>query len=614
MLWFSNFTIFVILLILLKTSRSQTRDDQYHECLRPCVNEVSSKKLCRYDFFVSELPTTISTRNESTIKGESVISNQVTLLGSFLGINGKSPGPRIEICLGDTIEVFLYNRLGSQELSLHWHGLQQKGSSHMDGVSMVTQCSILPFGGFRYKLKPKAAGTYMYYAYLVSQQGDGVYGSLTVRGPQDDPSLERILLLSSRPPTLLSWHSHLHPPTPSELLLNGQSNGTVLEVDRDRQYLLRLINANAYNCPVRLSISGHDFRVVAVDSNSIQSVTGRHIVAYPGERFDIFVETNQPSGKYLIDIKGLQECRNLRQEAFIFYNDAKLESTVMKDQELLKIDDDAIVNKGFNCHEITKNFICALDLKGSKETLAEIDTNDVIYIPFDVNAFPSVTDEMTDNRYHIYGCAFYPAYLSTNEEGIRVAQINGMSFKYPSSPLLSQPENISEESICSLETRSQECADTPLFCECIQIIEVPPRKSIEIVLIDEGFGGNVSHIFHIHGYNASVVGRNSFEQAITKDEIMDLDRNGKLHRNLINPPRKDSFVVPNKGYVILRLFTDNLGYWLWEARSTAISPGTFGSGMQFLLKVGNRESFVPVPLDFPTCGNNKRPDMVFETN
>lgn len=54
------------------------------------------------------------------------------------------------------------------------------------------------------------------------------------------------------------------------------------------------------------------------------------------------------------------------------------------------------------------------------------------------------------------------------------------------SPLLSQPENIPEESICSLETRSEECADTPLFCECIHVIEVPPRKNIDIILIDEG--------------------------------------------------------------------------------------------------------------------------------
>lgn len=57
---------------------------------------------------------------------------------------------------------------------------------------------------------------------LVSQQGDGVYGSLTVRGPQNDRSLERILLLSSRPSIPLSRYSYLYPPTPRELLLNGQ--------------------------------------------------------------------------------------------------------------------------------------------------------------------------------------------------------------------------------------------------------------------------------------------------------------------------------------------------------------------------------------------------------
>lgn len=174
-----------------------------------------------------------------------------------------------------------------------------------------------------------------------------------------------------------------------------------------------------------------------------------------------------------------------------------------------------------------------------------------------------------------------------------------MSFKYPTSPLLSQPENTAEESVCSLEKRSKECADTPLFCECIRMIEVSPNKNVDIVLIDQGksskrfifivqvhcffiffsffpspffffsysnfdssnsgFGGNVSYTFHIHGYNASVLGRGSFGRAITKEEVMLLDRRKQLPRNFLNPPRKDSFVVPNKGYLILRLFTDNLG-------------------------------------------------------
>ncbi|KZC07190.1 Putative laccase-17, partial [Dufourea novaeangliae] len=548
---FENFLVLVVSLISLGASTSQTQDGDYHECLRPCADESSSKKLCRYEFFVSELPAVISERNCSKIVDESVIGHEGIPRNRYLGINGKSPGPRIEVCHGDTIEVLLYNRLGSEELSLHWHGLQQKGSAHMDGVPMVTQCAVLPFGGFRYKLKPESVGTYFYHAHLVSQQGDGVYGSLTVRGPQDDPSLERILLLSSRPPTPLSRYSHLHPPTPTELLLNGQSKELTLKVDHGGRYLLRLINANAYNCPVRLSISGHDFRVVAADGNVVQPVTGRHIVLFPGERYDVTIEANQPAGKYLVDMRGLQDCQKLQQTAHIFYNDAEIDSAVIKDEEPLKINDDKIAKNGYNC---------------------------------------------------------------TNQDGVRIAQINGMSFKYPSSPLLSQPENTPDELICSLEKRSQQCVDTPLFCECVQMIEVSPKRNVEIILIDQGFGGNASHGFHVHGYSASIVGRGSFDRPVTKEEIMYMNYDRKLHRNLVDPPQKDSFVVPNKGYVILRLFTDNLGYWLWEARSTAISPGTYGPGMQFLLKVGSRESFVPVPLNFPTCGNNKHPDMVFENN
>ncbi|CAD1479322.1 unnamed protein product [Heterotrigona itama] len=757
----------------------------------------------------------------------------------------------------------------------------------MDGVPMVTQCSILPFGGFRYKLKPENIGTYIYYAHIddqvkydnfvvlkcrnvesevwqkiivhlrgdpVSQQGDGVYGLLTVRGPQNDRSLERIFLLSSRPSIPLSRYSYLYPPTPRELLLNGQSNGSILRVHYGTKYFLRLVNANAYNCPVLLSISGHDFRVLAIDGNPVEPTMGRHIVSFPGiddawnesetndtrlgmewtrdktlellreyqqrrvlwdwnargyrdrakrkraiqelaeilccntleiekkitnlkcqysrevhkiqnsrdtatgpddvykveevtsklqeeyivsdidpesitfidcneetngsgtgslnaslsedaeesscsslkaynggslqdhcspscdldeseqaklevvtaderkrtkeefakfaesiavqlaeipdsysrsvaklrinqilfeaeigvyaqtrERFDVIVEANQPPGKYHVDIEGLLDCQNLRQEAFILYDNTKPESAVIKDDKLLKINDYAIANKGHGCHEISKNFICALDLKGSKE-VETINSNEVIYIPFDVNAFSYFTDEMSDYKYNFYGCPFYPSDLSTKKEGAKIAQINRMSFKYPMSPLLSQPENVPEEAICSFEKRSKECADTPLFCECVHMIEVPPKKNIDIVLIDEGFGGNVSHTFHIHGYNASVLGKDSFQRAIIKEEIILLDRNKQLHRNFLNPPQKDSFVVPNKGYVILRLFTDNLGYWLWEARSTAISPRISRPVMQFLLKVGSRESFLPVPLDFPTCGSNKHPDMVFETN
>ncbi|XP_024876428.1 uncharacterized protein LOC112457522 [Temnothorax curvispinosus] len=822
---------------------------------------------------------------------------------SLLAINGKSPGPAIQVCLGDTIEVLVYNKFGSDELALHWHGIRQKDSNYMDGVPMITQCPILPFGGFRYKITPESAGTYFYHAHSVSQQGDGVYGSLTVRGPwardkdvededeDEDLSLERTLLLSSRPPTPLTRHASLStPPTPAELLVNGQARQVVVRVKHGSRYLLRLINANAHDCPILLSAHGHSLRILAADGNPVQSMTGTHVVLFPGTHHglwdgldtsgtrvgmewtrdktlellreyqqrrvlwdwnargyrdrqkrkraiqelaeilscntlevekkitnlkcqysrevhkiqnsrdaatgpdDVYVskwfafkamqflqfgtrryskrkkkvneepklqeeyivsdidpesitfmdcneETNgsgtgsfnaslsedaedaeessssslmkamelyngslpsqdsssadldesgqtkleprapdakeqkktkeeftkfgesiavqlaeipdsysrsvaklrinqilfeaeigiyaqthrerldgilmavQARGKYALDIQGLGECRNLRQEAYIFYKDATLDSHAIRTTDADNLDEQSfkIAESGHDCHRISKNVICSLDLKSTKLSQLEEKADETIYVPFDVNTFSFFTDEMTDTSYNFYISRYYPAYLSLKKGAIRIPQINGVSFKYPPSPILSQPENTLEKSVCSLDKLSSECADTPLFCECLQLLQVPPRKTIEIILINKGFGGNASYTFHLHGYNASIIGRENFEQPLTKDEIISLDLNGKIRRNLVNPVRKDTFVVPNKGYIILRFYTDNLGYWLWEARSTALYPPLLGPGMQFLMRVGLRQNLPLVPIDFPSCGNNKGMDLIFES-
>ncbi|KYN42603.1 Laccase-1 [Trachymyrmex septentrionalis] len=805
----------------------------------------------------------------------------------------------------------------------------------MDGVPMITQCPILPFGGFRYKITPESTGTYFYHAHSVSQQGDGVYGSLVVRGLQDDDlSRERTLVFSSRSSVPLTRlrHASLSPPTPDELLVNGQAQQAIVRVKHGFRYLLRLINANAHDCPISLSAHGHSLEILAADGNPVQSMTGTHVVLFPGTRQprrlplgltwttslnrlfararrdiseetffyvvapthcifrpevyllhvqplghgltssetrdagmewtrdktlellreyqqrrvlwdwnargyrdrtkrkraiqelaeilscntlevekkitnlkcqysreihkiqnsrdaatgpdDVYVskwfafkamqflqfgtrryskrkkkveeepklqeeyivsnidpesitfmdyneETNgsgtgsfnaslsedaeesssssmkamelyngslpsqngleseqmklelrppdekeqkktkeefakfgesiavqlaeipdsysrsvaklrinqilfeaeigiyaqtrerldgilmaeQAIGKYALDIQGLRECRNLHQEAYIFYENAALDSYTIRTTNNNNFDEQSfkIAENGHHCHRILKNVICSLDLKNAKLSQLEEKADETIYVPFDANTFSFFTDEMTDNSYNFYISRYYPAYLSLQKGAIRIPQINGMSFKYPPSPILSQPENTLEKSVCSLDKRSKECADTLLFCECLQLLQVPPRKTIEIILINKGFGGNASYTFHLHGYNASVVARESFEQPLTKDDIISLDFNGKIHRNLVNPVQKDTFVVPNKGYIILRFYTDNLGYWLWEARSTAVYPPLLGPGMQFLMRVGLQRNLPLVPIDFPSCGNKKGIDMIFES-
>ncbi|CAL1689104.1 unnamed protein product [Lasius platythorax] len=605
--------VFIFVFCPISVLCSRTFDDDYHECARPCSDETFSRKTCVYQFFVTESHSAISFCDKIEKDDISTCTNIISTK-SFLTINGRSPGPAIQICLGDTIEVLVYNKLRSDELTFHWHGIRQKDLNYMDGVPMITQCPILPFNGFRYKINPESAGTYFYHAHSVSQQGDGVYGSLTVRGPRDNASLERILVLSSRSPTPLTQQTLLYPPTPDKLLVNGQARDVFVRVKHGFSYLLRLINANVYNCPILLSAHGHSLQVLAADGNPVQSMTGTHVVLFPGERLDCILMAEQTIGKYAFDIQGLRDCRNLRHEAYIFYEDfTRLNSYAIKaaadslDEQAFKI-----IESGHHCHRISKNIICSLDLKSTKLSQLEEKADETIYVPFDTNAFSFFTDEMTDNSYNFYISKHYPAYLSLEKGARKISQINGMSFKYPPSPILLQPENTLEDSICTLDKRSSNCADTPLFCECLQMVQVSSWKTIEIVLIDEGFGGDVSHTFHLHGYNASIVGQESFERPITKDEIISLDRDRRIHRNLVNPVEKDTFVVPNKGYVILRFYTDNLGYWLWEARSTAIHPQLLGPGMQFVMKVGLDRNLPLVPIDFPSCGNNKGIDLIFE--
>lgn len=67
-------------------------------------------------------------------------------------INRMLPGPSIQVCLGDEIQVRLHNHLHMSEgTSIHWHGITQRGTPFMDGVSQITQCPINAHSYFEYR-------------------------------------------------------------------------------------------------------------------------------------------------------------------------------------------------------------------------------------------------------------------------------------------------------------------------------------------------------------------------------------------------------------------------------------------------------------------------------
>lgn len=74
--------------------------------------------------------------------------------GSFrrpvIGINDRWPLPVMRAHAGDRILVNVFNKLGNQSTSLHFHGLAMRGSPFMDGPAQVSQCAIPPGASFQY--------------------------------------------------------------------------------------------------------------------------------------------------------------------------------------------------------------------------------------------------------------------------------------------------------------------------------------------------------------------------------------------------------------------------------------------------------------------------------
>lgn len=68
----------------------------------------------------------------------------------ILAANRMIPGPSIQVCQGDKVVVDVENHMEGMEVTIHWHGVWQRGSQYYDGVPYVTQCPIQEGNTFRW--------------------------------------------------------------------------------------------------------------------------------------------------------------------------------------------------------------------------------------------------------------------------------------------------------------------------------------------------------------------------------------------------------------------------------------------------------------------------------
>ncbi|KAI3926878.1 hypothetical protein MKX01_032793 [Papaver californicum] len=233
-----------------------------------------------------------------------------------MGINGQFPGPTIRAKAGDTVVVHLTNKLHTEGLVIHWHGIRQLDIPWADGTASISQCAINPEETFVYRFKVDKAGTYFYHGHYGMQRSAGLYGLLVVDVADGEKEPfhydgEFNILLSDW------WHKNVHEQEIGLssktflILLNGRgqyncslaarlSNGSsslcslradaqcapnVLRVKPNKTFRLRIANTT--------SLSSLNLAIGAVDNIDI----------YSGESYSAVSTTDQnPSKNYWISV------------------------------------------------------------------------------------------------------------------------------------------------------------------------------------------------------------------------------------------------------------------------------------------------------------------------
>ncbi|XP_032514057.2 uncharacterized protein LOC116767710 [Danaus plexippus] len=510
-------------------------------CSRPCKFNVKPRR-CEYDFVIRPI-----------LDEEGRPS---------LTINDQSPGPAVHVCLNDIVVVKVKNEIPNQDVTLHWHGIEQKGTPYMDGVPMITQCPISYGSIYQYSFIASSPGTFFYHADSVVHQSDGIYGSLIVDQPQPlepngvlydyDRSKEHTFLIAARFPELLT--SRLEGKSeigPESLIINGDNFTPKIYVMTGYSYRLRFINAIALECPIVVNVQRHAVVVIATDSNPVKPVTNGAFRLYPGERIDVVLRADQPSGGYWLQISGEGACETLKTHIMLIYSGFNYTS---------------MLEQGPNTESEIGTFIDSEKYLSLKDSQAPAKVKS-IYLRIDRNSF-DVKDSDLDFRYRSDAMKkkpFYPATLSLHAG---VVQINGKNFLYPNAVYLLKPREVRPDITCYVEEEQKHKEP-----QCLQVLKAQINEPIELILANEGFGSNDSYTFHMHGYNMQIIStwRNPSKRPFTKEEFMKLDENHSIVRNEVNPPLKNTIHVPNKGLTVVRFTPTSGGSWLLECRSCSLS-------------------------------------------
>ena len=458
---------------------------------------------------------------------------------SVTAINGHVPGPPIEVTEGDTVVVHLTNRLPNEATTLHFHGMWQRGTPWMDGVSQITQCAVLPGETFTYRFVAEPAGTHFYHSHHGVQRPEGIFGALVVH-PKPKAGAAVALpqpgvgAAAQCPVMILSVWQHLDTQSlytqrdgpgwfpdgadgkpwkwsrdvsgklVGEIpmvsgLINGRGrvpggpkvNLTVFEVD-GMSHCFRVI-ASQEGKALRLSIDQHSLSVTSTDGNALQPIQGlQSVIIFPGETVDITASCTVTAH----DPPGAVGCEE--QQGNYWVRASTLEVGMGNNHTawgVLRYPGAALADPTSSPRDCTADARCKV-FNCPFPSFHPSDYTDCIIVDQARDADASST-AIAAGAQEVEGegggaagdvAVDLPMALPMIEKFLNFGfepSINNRRFHYPEAPPLTQPPSQSRMLACD-DARCDAAAFPKEPCECTHVLDLPFNRTIQLVLTNLG--------------------------------------------------------------------------------------------------------------------------------
>ncbi|CAL5201135.1 unnamed protein product [Lathyrus oleraceus] len=232
-----------------------------------------------------------------------------------IAVNGKFPGPVINVTTNNHVVVNVFNQL-NEELLITWPGIQMRRDSWQDGV-LGTNCPIPPKWNWTYEFQVKdQIGSFFYFPSTNFQRASGGFGPFVINNrvvvsiPFAQPDGEIFIMIGD-------WYTHNHTALrttidggkdlaiPDGVLINGkgpyQYNDTLvpnklpfetITVEPGKTYRIRVHNVGV-STSLNFRIQNHNLLLAETEGYYTMQTNFTSFDIHAGQSYSFLLSTDQ---------------------------------------------------------------------------------------------------------------------------------------------------------------------------------------------------------------------------------------------------------------------------------------------------------------------------------